>query len=121
MIFGFLAIVLILPAALVALSILFVRRHRAAGHWRWLGLAGILPLAWVTSRLILDLRADPTSHNLWPFETLFACLFGVLIMVVLWTIAYGTRKLRGVPASRATSDRRSGRSEPDPPTPHELR
>lgn len=50
--------------------------------WTTLGLrrgglvvGGAVPAA-VMVRVVVDTMKDPTSHNLWPFEVVFAALFG---------------------------------------------
>lgn len=53
-----------------------------AAGWSRLGLAGAtfaaggaVPGA-VMARVVVDGLRDPTSHNLWPFEVVFAVVFG---------------------------------------------
>lgn len=52
--------------------------------WRWKGawrIAGLLPLAYavfVVARIVLDVRRDPSSHNLWPMEVLLAAVGGLI-------------------------------------------
>jgi len=67
---GFMLAVLVFGGAGVAAS--------AWGLWRWHGgwrIAAALPAAlmgFVVVRIALDTARDPTSHNLWPFEVLYA-------------------------------------------------
>jgi hypothetical protein len=57
--------------------------------WRWHGgwrIAAAVPaalMAFVVLRLFIGVSADPTSHNLWPFEILQAGALSVVIMVGL--------------------------------------
>jgi hypothetical protein len=52
--------------------------------WRWKGawrLAGLVPLAYavfVVARIVIDVRRDPQSHNLWPMEVLLAAVGGLI-------------------------------------------
>ena len=43
---------------------------RWQGIWRWLAALPLLLVGIVVLRIIVDTSADPTSHNLWPFELL---------------------------------------------------
>ena len=55
--------------------------------------AGAAVPAAVVLRLIVETAADPTSHNLWPFEVVIASVVGVLassIGAVLGTIVVST-------------------------------
>lgn len=53
------------------------------GVWRWLALVVPLPLLVTGVRIIVDTRADPTSHNLWPFEVLASAVISLILLVVL--------------------------------------
>lgn len=61
----------------------------AWGLWRWRGawrVAAALPalgVTWVVLSLFIDTARDPTSHNLWPFEIVFAGVLSVGAMLVL--------------------------------------
>jgi hypothetical protein len=52
--------------------------------WRWKGawkLAGLVPLTYavfVVARIVIDVRRDPTSHDLWPMEVLLAAVGGLI-------------------------------------------
>jgi hypothetical protein len=48
---------------------------RWQGIWRWLAALPLLLVGIVVLRIIVDTSADPTSHNLWPFE-----LLGVMVL-----------------------------------------
>lgn len=64
---------------------------RWRGGWR---LAAGLPAAlmgFVVLRVIVGVAADPTSHNLWPFEILIAGLVSAVIMVVLTLVRKAAR------------------------------
>lgn len=57
--------------------------------WRWRGgwrIAAAVPaalMAFVMLRLFIDVSADPTSHNLWPFEILQTGALSVVITIGL--------------------------------------
>lgn len=57
--------------------------------WRWRGgwrLAAAVPaalMAFVVLRIFVGTSIDPTSHNLWPFEVLYAGVLSVGAMLVL--------------------------------------
>ncbi|HET6546345.1 MAG TPA: hypothetical protein VFG55_06315 [Rhodanobacteraceae bacterium] len=61
----------------------------AWGLWRWRGgwrMAAAVPavmMAFVVLRLFVETAADPSSHNLWPFEILQVGALSVVIMVAL--------------------------------------
>lgn len=61
----------------------------AWGLWRWSGgwrIAAGVPAAimgLVVLRILVETAADPTSHNLWPFEILMAGAFSVVIVAVM--------------------------------------
>ncbi|WP_028381112.1 hypothetical protein [Legionella cherrii] len=67
------------------------------GIWKWKGgwrIAAFVPaalMAFVVLRLLIDVSADPTSHNLWPFEILQTAALSVAIMVALTIIRKITR------------------------------
>jgi hypothetical protein len=54
--------------------------RRWQGGWR---LAAALPAAWVAFvvlRIVVGASLDPTSHNLWPFEILYASLASLVLI-----------------------------------------
>ncbi len=60
-----------------------------AGSWRWLAVAPLLYVVACVLKLVMEVRADPTSHNLWPFEMLgtlaiASALLGGLYLVRLF-------------------------------------
>jgi hypothetical protein len=58
--------------------------------WRWRGgwrVAATVPavmLGFVLLRIVIDVSADPTSHNLWPFEVAIAALLSVGVTAALF-------------------------------------
>ncbi len=58
--------------------------------WRWRGgwrVAAVVPavlIAFVVLRIGIDTSADPTSHNLWPFEILEVGVLALVIMAALF-------------------------------------
>lgn len=67
---------------------------RWPGWWRWLAGAPLLLVSLVVLRIIIDTNADPTSHNLWPFE-----LLGVIFIA---GVALGLLQLGRVFAGQIT-------------------
>ena len=65
------------------------------GGWRWLALAPALILGFVILRIVIDGSADPTSHNLWPFEILLWGIPCVLYLGVLWLLRLPRRAAPG--------------------------
>ena len=69
--------------------------------WKWRGrwrIAAALPaavMAFVVLRIVFGVMADPTSHNLWPFEILMFGFGSVAFMAVL---AAAKRFVRAAPA-----------------------
>lgn len=65
---------------------------RWRGGWRVAACVPAALMTFVILRLFIDLAADPTSHNLWPFEILITGALSVTIMVILMV----ARKVTGV-------------------------
>jgi len=83
---GFMMSVLALGIAALLLPVWACLRWR--GRWR---MAAAIPLAiigFTILRIVIGVAADPTSHNLWPFEILQA---GALAVVVLAGLAIARR------------------------------
>jgi hypothetical protein len=76
--------VLLLGIGLAAFGVRALLRWQ--GGWRWAALAPLLLVLGVGLNIVLGLRADPTSHNLWPFEVVGAI---VLASAVLGLIELG--------------------------------
>jgi hypothetical protein len=75
---GFMLAVLAIGIGGVALPVLGVRRWE--GRWRF---AATLPALWVgfvVLRIVLGTALDPTSHNLWPFEILYASAVSLVLI-----------------------------------------
>jgi hypothetical protein len=51
--------------------------------WRRVAWIPVLPLALVDGNIFLGVTADPTSHNLWPFEVVLASFLTVLLFGVV--------------------------------------
>jgi hypothetical protein len=64
---------------------------RLQGGWRWAALAPLLLVLWVVLNIVVGIRADPTSHNLWPFELFSAIVLAgaVLGLIELCRIVGG--------------------------------
>ncbi len=53
----------------------------------WVGVGTMLA---TLGRVRFDVRLDPTSHNLWPFEVFFS--FGIGLVAGLFGVRLATRK-----------------------------
>ena len=56
------------------------------GIWRLLALLPFFIVSFVLIRIAIDIQAEPTAHNLWPFEVvIWSCLalafLGVLVVI----------------------------------------
>jgi hypothetical protein len=56
---------------------------RWQGWWRWLAVAPLLLVSTVVLKIIVDTSADPTSHNLWPFEVLAVVVVAGVVLGIL--------------------------------------
>ena len=71
--------VLMGPALLaVVLAAFVVRRFAAAGFVRATFVTALVVPCVVMARVTVETSADPTSHNLWPFEIVIAMGVGIL-------------------------------------------
>lgn len=73
--------------------ILAYRRWR--GGWRIAAAVPGIMMAFVVLRIAVGVAIDPTSHNLWPFETLMAATVSICAIAVLAVL----RKLGGAERS----------------------
>ena len=65
------------PGLLVLATITAMLALVREGRLRWLLVAmALCPAAVVAIRVVADTAADPTSHNLWPFEIALALFVG---------------------------------------------
>ena len=53
---------------------------------------GAVPCA-VLARVVVETMKDPTSHSLWPFEVVFAGVFGIGLAYATGSIGYLFRRL----------------------------
>jgi hypothetical protein len=86
---AFMLAVLAIGVGGIALPLRAMRRWQRG--WR---LAAAVPAAWlavVVLRIVLGTSLDPTSHNLWPFEILYA---SVVSLALIGALALGRRLLR---------------------------
>jgi hypothetical protein len=78
---GFMLAVLAIGIGSIALPLRAMRRWQ--GGWR---VAAALPAVWlgfVVLRIVVGTASDPTSHNLWPFEILYAGVWSLVLIGVL--------------------------------------
>jgi hypothetical protein len=57
-----------------------------------LGMLACAPIA-VMGRVLIDTAADPTSHNLWPFEVVLSSMMSVPAVAVGVVLAWVVRRL----------------------------
>lgn len=50
-----------------------------------------IPVNVVLARIFIDVTADPTSHNLWPFEVVLAGMLGVAVAIPGVLVGLGLR------------------------------
>jgi len=89
---------LLLALAALLLGALLATASRALARWRggWRVLAlGVVVgvLAW-SAKIGIDLRLDPTSHNLWPFEVVGVALLALLALGMLALARPAARPVR---------------------------
>jgi hypothetical protein len=80
-------VVLVVFAALVALAFMVTQIWsllRWRGGWRTVALLPLIGFGFVAVRVVVDTRRDPTSHNLWPFEVLFAAAVALAALGLLY-------------------------------------
>ena len=53
------------------------------GVWRFLALLPLFMVGFVVVRIVVDTQADPTSHNLWPFELVIWSFLAIAFLGVL--------------------------------------
>jgi hypothetical protein len=92
---GFMLVVLAIGIGSLLLPLRAMRRWE--GGWR---VAAAVPLLWVgfvVLRIVVGTASDPTSHNLWPFEILYAGVVSLALIVTLTVVrrAISVRARRG--------------------------
>jgi hypothetical protein len=70
---------------------------RWRGGWRWLAGLSLLYVVGVALKIAVDISADPTAHNLWPFELLGAVVVAAAALGALQVL----RLLAGHRVSRS--------------------
>lgn len=78
---GFMLAVLALGVAGVVAPLWAMRKWR--GGWRVAAAVPAVMIAFVVLRILLGTAADPTSHNLWPFEILQVGILSVVVIGIL--------------------------------------
>jgi hypothetical protein len=66
------------PLLAVVLAAFVVRRFAAAGFARATFVTALVVPCVVMARVTVETSADPTSHNLWPFEVVIGMGVGIL-------------------------------------------
>ena len=59
---------------------------RWKGTWKVGALLPLFAVGFIVVRIVVDTRADPTSHNLWPFELVMWSFLGLSFLGVLFGI-----------------------------------
>lgn len=89
-----LATTLILVLAGVGIGLVgatgYALRNWTSG-WRWIAGAPLLYVIVTTLKIVVDVRADPTSHNLWPFEMLGTLAIAAVVLGALYLVANAKR------------------------------
>ena len=70
------------PLLVVALAAFVVRRFTTTSFWNSASVAGVAVPGAVLARVVYEANADPTSHNLWPFEIVIAIGVGLIAAAV---------------------------------------
>lgn len=68
----------------IGLEIWLIRNW--SGLWKFIVALPLIALFAVAGKIIFDVRENPTSHNLWPFEIIILCGYGlgaVLLIAIL--------------------------------------
>jgi len=79
--------ILLLVGAVFLLAAFVYAQVRSLARWRggW-RIAAVLPLLgllFVLARIVFDTQRDPTSHNLWPLEIVFATVIALAALGLL--------------------------------------
>ena len=56
---------------------------RWRGIWRLVALLPLFIVSFIVVRIVVDTQADPTSHNLWPFEVVVWSVLALAFLGVL--------------------------------------
>jgi hypothetical protein len=87
--------VLMLTIAGVGLGVMGATGYalrRWSGGWRWIAGAPLLYVVTVALKLVLEVRADPTSHNLCPFELLVPLAIASAVLGALYVVQLFTKR-----------------------------
>lgn len=76
----------------ISSAIVYTLRHWA-GIWRWLASVPLLFIIAAILKLVVELRIDPTSHNLWPFEMLATLLMATTLLGALYLARFLTQRI----------------------------
>ncbi len=75
---------LLLFVGFLAAEVLALVRWR--GIWRLVALLPLFMVGFIGVRIVVDTQADPTSHNLWPFEVVMWSFLALAFLGVLFGI-----------------------------------
>lgn len=64
-----------------------------ASGWRWLAAAPPLYVVAAALKIVIEVRADPTAHNLWPFELLVTLVIASVLLGGFFVVRLITRRL----------------------------
>jgi hypothetical protein len=75
----------------------FVRMKEAVDFWMGASFVGTVVPGVVMARVMVETVSDPTSHNLWPFEVVFAAIVGYCCALSGTIVGMLITKFRGAP------------------------
>jgi hypothetical protein len=91
---------LIFVLLVAVLVIVFVVGSAAAllrwrGGWRWVAGLPLLGVIAIVAKIFADIGADPTAHNLWPFEVLGAVAVAGAVLIGIQLIRLAAQRWVG--------------------------
>ena len=95
-----LAILLMLVVASLTLGFISATGYALrtwVGVWRWIAAAPLLYVASAALKIMIEVRADPTAHNLWPFEMLATLAIASVLLGGCYLVRLITRRLAHSP------------------------
>ena len=72
---------LLIPCILVFLCVKLYRNWNAP--YQAIALLPLMPLPVWFAKFLFDIKRDPTSHNLFPFEVFFVIIAGFVILLIV--------------------------------------
>lgn len=96
--FTFFSLATVLMLVLVGITLGFVGAtvyalRNWAGGWRWFAGAPLLFVVGAALKIVMEVRADPTAHNLWPFEMLATLAIASVLLGACYLVRIVTRRI----------------------------